>query len=235
MSLESRMYLANTTDIRNLASAVISGAETAVSSQGSYLKALVATTQEECGGQPRQRNGRARRLKGEKLTQQLATFNAIAKRFGAVVLEVAKRDGAGGDVVRSRTAFHRSAASTVRTFIRTGHDILPVGLATLTKGSLAVGSSRRKLTLAQLERRAGALTERVEALAKQFMAADPEAARKALVPALAALAAATANGHQRPTRDPKEAIAEGRPLIAGANYFTPIPGAVAREARAGLQ
>lgn len=232
MSLESRMFLASTTDVRNLATAVISGTESASTGQGTYLKVLVAVTQEECGGSPHERNGRPRRIKGEKLTQQLATFNAVAKRFGAVVLEVAKRDGAGGDVVRSRTAFHRSAASTVRTFIRTGHDILPVGLATLTKASLVVSSSRKKLTLAQLERRATALTERIEGLAKQLMAADAEAARKALMPALAALAAATGG---TPTRDPKEAIAEGRPLIAGRSFFTPIPGAVAREARAGLQ
>jgi hypothetical protein len=228
------MYLASTNDVRSLATAVISGAESATTGQGTYLKVLVACTQEECGAHPRQRNGRIRRLKGEELKRQLGIFNTIAKRFGAVVLEVAKKDGAGADIVRSRTAFHRSAASTIRTYIRSGHDVRPLGLATLTKASLVVGSSRRKLTLAQLERRAVAITERLEGLAKQLMAADPELARKALLPAFAALAAATANGH-KPTRDPKEAMAEGRPLISGANFFVPMPGVAVREARAGLQ
>lgn len=231
MSLETKHYVATAADIKALADAAITGEQSVVVSRGAYLRALVATTQAELGAEPRQRAGRSMRLPKADIPAHMDAFNAVAKRFYAVVAEVAKAIDPAPDnaAFRTRTAFARSAASTVRGFIRAGRDIRAIVAERVTKGALRVGPSGRKLTVAQLERRAQRLTAALEDVARKLTGADAEAARKALMPAFALLAKASGA-----TTDPRAARAEHRPLRSKDGFFVPM-GAPQREPRRTLQ
>jgi len=219
MSLETKHYVATIADITALAHATIDGEQSVVVSRGAYLRALVATTQAELGAEPRQRNGRHSRITRAETPAHLDALNAVAKRFYAIVAQVAKAKEPAPDnaAFRSRTAFARSAASTVRAFIRAGRDVRALVAERVTKGALRVGPSGRKLTIAQLERRAQRLTAALEDVARRLKGADAEAARKALAPAFALLAKASGA-----TTDPRAARAARLPLRTKDGFFVPM-------------
>lgn len=232
MTIESKHYVATQADIEKLAGVIIDSDQKVTSCRGTYLKALVATTQHELGAPPRQRNGKSERLTEAEVAAHLKAFQTVSDRFYAVVMQVAKATVPDPDkaLLRQRTAFARSAASTVRGYIRAGNDIRVLAAHKVTKAALASPVRRRRLTVDSLKNRATKLAAELERIAKNLSAANREIAQETLAPVLARLAAASgATAHA--TRDPEKAMEEGIALHTKTGFFVPIDLTAAREAR----
>ena len=189
MSLEKKQFIATDTDIEKLAASVIDADQTASENRGRYLKALVATTQRELGAEPRQRNGNGPRLNAEAVAAHLKAFQAVSDRFYAACVKVAQATVPDPDkaLTRRRTAFARSASSTVRGYIRGGNDITLLAAHKATKAALATPVLRRKSSVDSMKKRAVRMAGDIEALARKLHAANREAARETFGPLLAHL------------------------------------------------
>jgi hypothetical protein len=231
MSIESKQFIATGTDIEHLASEIIEGEHTAIRGRSTYLRALVGTTQHELGIKPRVRAGAPQRLDDEGIKRQLKAFEAVATRFGAAVLKIARTTVPEPDaaLLRSRTGFARSAASTLRGYIKAGNDITVLAAARVVKSQIATPRSKRKLTVKALTGRVQRLSTELQAVARNLYASNRETAREALQPILAALlpmAQASA-----PSKDAKAAIEAGESFQTKTGVFVPIDLSAVRAAR----
>lgn len=231
-NIESKSYVATPSDIAKLAGDIIDNTQRVESGRGTYLKALVATTRAALGAEPRQRNGRAERLDAEAIAEHLKALDAVHLSFYAAVLQVAQNTVPDPDkaLIRSRTRFAVSAASTLRGFIRAGNDVRALAAHKVTKAALATPRTRRKLTVEALSKRATKLASELETIARNLNAANRQIAHDVLAPVLARLAeasGATANA----TKDHDKAVAENLPFHTRTGVFVPISLSAAREAR----
>lgn len=211
MSLEAKHYVATESDIQKLAAAIIDADQTTGNGRGTYLRALVATSQRELGADPRQRNGNGPRLSEAAALEQLTAFQTVAERFHKACVKVARATVPEPDttLIRQRTAFARSAASTVRGYIRAGNDITLLAAHKATKRALATPVVKRRMTVDAMRRKALALSGQLERLARNLQAANREAAAETLGPMLARLAKVAGQTASAP-RIAREAAAEHR-------------------------
>lgn len=185
MNIEVKNYIAKTAaDIEKVAAGIIDGDIQAATSRGTYLKMVVATVQAELDSPPRQNTRKVAKLDAPSITAHMTAFQAVAERFYKAVVRVAQNTVPAPDanLVRSRTAFARSAASTVRGYIRGGNDIRALAAARTTKASLATPHKRRKASVAAMARRAQRMATELTALVKTLDAADHGEAVKAMAP-----------------------------------------------------
>jgi hypothetical protein len=186
--------------------------------RATYLKALVATTQDELGVPVRLRAGRAAELSADDTAVHLTAFEKVQQRFYAAVL---KAIGEGPPKERNaRANFARSAASTLRRWIKAGNDIRALAAARVTKASLRVGGGAGRGTAPparRVEQLAGRLTAGAEELAKT----DKAAAITAVEAAMTRLATLLISMGGQPTRDPQRAIDEHRLFKTGSAVFWP--------------
>jgi hypothetical protein len=193
MSIESKNFVATAGDIHKLAGLILDSELASVSGRGTYLKALVATTQAKLDSPPRQRNGNAARLDEDGVKEQLTAFEAVYAAFHAEVVKVAEATlpEPDADMMRSRTGFSRSSGATVRSYIRAGNDIRVLAAHRAVKASLAVPRTKRKLTVEAMRKRADVLTGELSAVLKTLYAADKDVAHDAAEAGMAAFAKAT--------------------------------------------
>lgn len=234
MELAARNYVATPADVERLAGEIIDGAQRSDLGRGTYLRALVATTQAELGSGPRQRAGKSSRLHASEVAEHLKAFQAMFTRFHAACVKVARATVPEPDtaLLRSRTGFSRSAGSTVRGYIRAGGDIRMLAAARVTKAALATPQRKRKADPAALRRSAERTAATLEQLAKRLAAADPGAAAEALRPVLARLAVA-AGVTENTTRDASKAADEGLAWAAKrGSIYVPVPNLTERRLQA---
>jgi hypothetical protein len=224
MTIETKNFIATASDIQKLAGAIIDGEQQGARGRGTYLKALIATTQAELGAAPRVRNGKGEKLSEKEVDEHLKALQKVFNNFHAAVLHVAKNTLPDPDakLIRQRTGFSRSAGSTVRGFIRAGGDIRAVAAHRATKAALATPRTRRRISPEALQSRAQSLGSQLEQIVKSLNAVDKVRAQAVLAPILARLAQATGTT-ARGTRNPRKAIAERIPLHAKGGIFVPIP------------
>lgn len=231
-SIEHRNYVATPQDIERIAGTILDSTQAADSGRGTYLKALVATTQAELGSQPRKRPSHSTHLDENGVAAQLAAFEAVYARFHEAVVKVAEATvpDPNAALMRSRTAFSRSAGSTVRSFIRAGNDIRSLVAAKVIKKALAVPRARRKFTVEALRKRAVKLTEELAAVLRNLKAANSEIALEAAQPALASIA--TISGvTSNPVRDVQKALEGNVTLVTRTGTFIPLDLAAYRAAK----
>jgi len=217
-TLENRNYVATPADI----TALVRQHDEAMTAQGTaratYLKALVATTQAELGSPVRQRGARAAKIAAEEIAKQVAAMEVVQQRFYAAVLQAI---GEGPPAQRNaRANFARTAASTLRRWIKAGNDVRALAAARVTKEALRItGAARRTAspTARRAERTANRFTDMVTELAK----ADKGAAIAALEAAMTRIASMLIALGQKPTTKPAEAMSEHKPFRTREGLFWP--------------
>ena len=192
-ALENKDFVATDEDITRLAQSVLTASQESDSSRRTYLKTLIATTQQTIGVAPRMRTSKDVKASPEEVRAQIAALNTVHERFYALVTQVAQESVPAGTKDRGvqinrMTNFARTALSAVRRWVRAGNDITALAAHAVTKASLAVPAPRSKrpsaaALKARARRTAGDLIQTYRLWGK----ADKEAATDALRAMIAAL------------------------------------------------
>lgn len=139
-TLEARAFIASNDDIDALVTQYMDAHRTSGRCRGSYLKALVATTQAELDIPTRQyRSHRLAPLCDDGKAMQLTALEIVHRRFYARVIARLKLGGLTGELLNKRSGFARTAKSILRTWIRHSNDIAGLAAATVTHADLHVG------------------------------------------------------------------------------------------------
>lgn len=166
----NREFVTSPADITKLAVVIMTADQGAATGRATYLRSLLAGTQEALAGKPIQRvTGRPKR---PEIEAALAAFEKINETFYNAVLAAVPTE-LKPDERQSKTSFARSASATLRGAIRTGWNPLSVAVSGVSKGALAAWktehSAPRPLTAGAAEKRVVSLLERVE----EILAAIP--------------------------------------------------------------
>jgi hypothetical protein len=176
---------------------------------------MVGTTIHELGVPVRQRMAKqSGPLKPEDIETQLAAFEVVNGRFYAIVLKTLGESEGTARQRNARTNFARSSASTVRKYIRTGHDLTCLVPAKVTKELLRVDVETRQPTL----KRAEAMTNRLVEYAKTL---DKEAAIDAIRHAMNQLSNLLLQYGTEFTTKPDEAQLSHKVFKSKAGLFWP--------------
>jgi hypothetical protein len=194
----------------------------ALSARGrvNYLRLLVGATQEALGAPIRKHAGKGPKLSEADAKAALAAFEPVASSFYDAVMRAAA-DTLPKSAIRGATGFARSAASTLRGYIRSRADVRLLSTVTVTKAAIAVVAKPRKPNADALAKRIGTASKALSVQVAELVKLDAEAARNALGPVLAALGRASF-GTVRPTKDAKVAVAEHRPWRVDGQIFMPL-------------
>jgi len=179
-TLARKHFVATEAEVESLAQEQYRGADIAAQGASTYLRVLVAGCQAKVG--------RARRGLALRKDAQLEVINAVHERFYAAVLrgvttpEIEHDPNVDPKEQRRRTlernrrsAFARSAVSTLRLFVNGGGDIRALSVEVVTKTQLRKDVAPPEPTdkvERQIQRAEGALLRAIERRAR----ASPEAA-----------------------------------------------------------
>lgn len=170
-------YAATVADVEALASNVATGQQ----SDGTYLRVLVAATQAKLGTSRRGRVNTAAQL--EILDQvHLQFYAAVQRGVGDASVDDAER--------RRRSGFARSAASTLRAYVKAGKDLRGLVVADTTKHSLRQAVNPVRQVPAGTSRVATTFLRSVDTAtqaAEKLLASDGEEARETIESAIESL------------------------------------------------
>lgn len=228
MSIASKGYVANADEIHALSKTILAAEASSETGRGTYLRALVATTQKELGAKPRSRGatGRKAKISDAGIAEQVAALNAVHERFYEAVTRAASEGLPGGTArapeLNRRTNFARSSLSTVRSWIKAGNDVTTLVVGRLTKSALRTERAVRP-------KQAGRLRRSVEARSKAFMVsvlelaeADKPAALNELELLIGQLTTQMVTLGGTAVTSAARATAEHRPLKMGGRMFIPV-------------
>jgi len=247
--LENTQYVATPADIKALTKEQLSAITVSVRSKVTYLRALIATTQNSLGLVPRVRSvGQPVKVPKETIKEQLVALETVHEGFYASVLEAIEESPLGEDekpksgrgsanaIKTRRATFARSAMSTVRSWIKHGHDLANLSAAKATKTSLTIkgGQGRtRKVSPKRLIKAAQKQTQILVATLLQLAETDKAGAAVEYQNVMGMLSDQMVKLGVAATRDAAVAIAEHRPLTVGrgknATVFIPTATHVLRQ------
>lgn len=188
-------YVATEAEVEALAHAQYSAAATVSEGQATYLRVLVAASQARLGkGKPGRRPVVSVTSQGEVVEAVHAVFyNAVLR--GITTDDITHDGNVDAAEQRRRTlernrrsAFARSAVSTLRAFVQGGGDIRTLTVETVTKAELRAAVAPPEPTdkvARQIQRSQGALIRALQRQARD----DPDAAAASAEAALAAIEA----------------------------------------------
>lgn len=224
-SLDSRNFVATPADIAAIAKAYSEALDSSANTRGTYLRALIATTQHELGAKPRVRSSAedSPTLDKAAVEIQLAALEQVNANFYEIVLD----NVSGSPEERNRrSGFARSAVSTVRAYVRAGFDITLLAAARVTKAALAAAVPTRKprqVSVTVLRNRADRTLATLYKIGDALAKADKGQAVEVLEAAMSKLASRLAAlGVSRPVTDAKRAVRERVPLKTRAGTFYPV-------------
>jgi hypothetical protein len=244
--LEHNSFVATAADIEALTKEQLVATATSVRSKVTYLRALIATTQDKLGLAPRVRQGKGApvKLKPEEIVVQLAALEEVHANFYTAVLkaiddtpltedEKPKSGRTSAAAIKARRAtFARTAMSTVRTWIKAGRSLAGIAPSRITKGALVIQHGQKKKRLSSPKR----LLTRAEKQSKDLIATllelsetDKESAVKEYQALVGVLSDQLAKLSVGATRDAAQAIAEHRPLRIKGTVFVPTATSVLRQ------
>lgn len=234
MTLEQKGFVATVEDVASVVESVLTANAEADAGRLSYLKILIATTQNELGGKPRVHAGKAAKLKVEGIAVQLKALAAVNDRFYPVVTRVVLASIVPGTKDKGleanrRTNFARTALSAVRLFIAAGNDITAVGLKTVTKASLAVRRTPKPPSGTKIKARAEAQSKTLVATLMELADADKAAAIEELQLLMGQVATQLVSLGVAATKDAAQAMSEHRPYRIGKMLFAPTDTQLVRQ------
>jgi hypothetical protein len=239
-TIEKANYVADDATVEKLAAEYAASVSSIESARGTYFRILVATTQQAIAGKPtlRARSKGGEPLDEAELSQHLEAFEAAHARLYAIVMkagippELADHPNLTTDESNRRasernrrTNYARSAASTLRSFIRGGGDVLRLSVPIVTKSAVAamtLRTDRQDGKPGQRDReRVERAADRVVANAEALAESDKGAAVLSLQLALAKIATALSKIGPKSTTKPAVALEEHRPLKTPQGMFWP--------------
>ena len=175
--LESKGFVAAPEDIREIAQTALAASAQNGETRATYLKALVATIQAELGMPQTKRRSVPAEMDESETRKQMEAMERVHERFYkevmAVVSSIPPRDEEQG-VDRSvlyanRATFARTAKSTLRSWLASGHNIKGLVASKVTKYALAAEVTRKQAQVRApsekfLIKATGKLLERVKAI-----------------------------------------------------------------------
>lgn len=180
-------FMADAAQVERLAGQVVEGQ----SADGTYFKVLLAHIQAKVG-----KPTRRMRRSGAEVEAMEHVLEGIHADLYAAVLKGVGPDDLPMDERNRRATFARTAASTVRYFIRGGGDIRAVDVATATKGGLRKAVQPETPAPAdetRVEKGFRLATDAVVKAAQRLLArGDPDVARERIEAAMDALEAVLA-------------------------------------------
>lgn len=236
--IEKADYCVSMDVVRNLATQHLSAQQAVSQTHGAYFRILLATTQKEICGKPTLRaRPKMDTPTAEELAEHLEAFEKAHAALYATVLDAVRssdvedRPNLSTDEMNRRAKernrrsnFARSAASTLRTFIKRGGNVLRLAVHTATKNAVAGMTPERDdaepsedRTPAKADRAAERIVELAEALAET----DKARAATVLQSALAKLGEVLVRIGPRSTTKPSVAMEEHRPLKTKLGTFWP--------------
>lgn len=241
-NLERSSYVLKPEQVGELARVYVEHQKELAAIGGSYFRVLIASTLAELGEKVKlePHRGKAPKYDEAEKTRQLAAFEKTQTAFYNAVLDAVVSDDIKDDEQKPkaersanalernrRTNFARSAASTVRGYIKVGADLRVLNVATITKGQLqdiASARSPRKPEGVALGARVESLGKRSVRLIEQLAKVDEGAARHRLEALVATLASLLAHvGVEKTTDNEAQSIAKCIPLRTKAGHvFMPI-------------
>jgi hypothetical protein len=245
--IERANYLADTDTVGQLAAFYLGAQQTVSKTHGCYFRILLARTQKAICGKPTLRaRDKVDKLTPEDTEAHIAAFEAQHKELYDVVLqavlspEVEARANLTTDEANRRALernrrsnFARSAASTLRKFIRKGGNVLRLNVTQATKGAVAAMTpADDKGDSIGLEARAGrAVTRAAQRIVTQVQAIaeeDKNAAVEVLRKALGVVADAMTQLGVKTTTKPAIAVEQQRMLKTSMGTFWPTVSPVAQ-------
>lgn len=173
-TLEQRGFVATPGDIEKIAHRVIDSRNLSDDARSTYLRALIASTQHKLGG----RRGK-QALTPAEVTQQLEALEAVHKVFfEAVERAVAaappqehERGMTKLALIARRSTFARTAASAVRGYVASGHNLTGVNITKVSKHQLqeaaqSVEKTPRSMSSRSLGKKVSRLVEAIRARSK---------------------------------------------------------------------
>lgn len=235
-TIEKRAYLIKDTgDIEALAKAALLGDQI----PGTYLRALIATTQVRLGlDEPRTSALRGRIGPPEDSEADLEVLKAVHAEFYAAVLTAVttpdiastaglrKAEAARRAKERNRRSnFARSAKSTLAKYIKSGGNVRGLCVTSVTKQQLrdltakATGGAQELSLETRAKRFASRMVKQLEGLHEQ----DADLAQAALHQALMQLSSRSAEWYgSKPTTSVKKAVEQGQLLKTADGLFWPV-------------
>lgn len=243
--LEHASYVATAADIKALTVEQLTAMTTSVRSRVTYLRALIATTQDKLGLSPRVRQqGHPPKMAPEEQAKQLQALEEVHTEFYAAVLEGIEETPLSeeekpttgrvtANAIKTRRAtFARTAMSAVRTWVRAGRSLAAIAASKVTKAALTIHTGTKRRRAVSPKR----LVSRVERQSKDLIASlleltetDKDAAVKEYQTLMDILSDQMVKLSQPATRDAAQAVAEHRPLKVKGTIFVPTATHVLRQ------
>jgi hypothetical protein len=234
-TLESRNFVATEQDVAAITRSYLTAINSQNAAKSTYLRALVATVQSEfTTDQPVKRSPPA-----EVVSASIKVLDAVHERFYATVIGVIGetdidddvKKGSKADKLHRRAVFARTAASTLRRWIRAGHDVRNLKAAAVTKAALLTARKAREVSAAggpvNPIKRALQLGDQIAELATDLASTDRAGAIDALESAMARLAQALMDLGGRATTQAELAVKNHRMLKTAEGVFWPVQPPVA--------
>jgi hypothetical protein len=229
-TLESRNYVATDADIIGLAGGMLKGQSATDSLPREYLRATIATTIAGLDAPQRARFGKVVKIDAAEQTRQLGELEKVIARFYPLVLKKYQDETPPGpkraEEINSKTNWARGAHRDVRNWIRAGNDLRTVAAARAIKASLAVTPRVRPPNPLRVKRRVERTSKDLVAGVMELATVDKAAAVAEIELLMNQLQSQLLElGTSKPTNDPKQAVAEHRPLRMkgrGGALFMPM-------------
>ncbi len=237
-AIQKANYLATEADVENLAREYVTAQHLLAGSRTTYFRILLAGTQVALAGKPVLRAKPSASILDDQIPAHLEAFENVNARLyaavvrGSVTPDVADAPNLSTDEANRRASernrrnnYARSAASTIRSYIRAGHDITRISVLTATKNSMAVANSTRSVIdqspEERLHRRVKAATSRLAGLVTDLAGMDRSAATAALQETMAQVSDLLLKYGGRPVTKPEQAVAEHKMWKGPGGVFWP--------------
>lgn len=228
-TLEARHYIATPDDIEHLARRHMEALAGGATLRLTYLRALVATAQADLGLKP---GKTSKKTTPETLKTQLAAVDKTHDRFYTSVLQGVEAglpavDPEAGRVrdrkqlMHRRANFARSAKSTLRAWLKAGHDLATLIPQKVTKYALAVAVTRKAKVSSAVGPTVERWVGRLRRLLRAAVKTDKEGTVTALENAMTGLAQELLSFGVTPTRSAAAAARERRPFRTAKGVFWP--------------
>jgi hypothetical protein len=237
-TIEQKNFLATDDDVERLAREFRDAQALGRSTAGTYLKILLAAVQVALTGKPvlRAPRGPAPVLDDILKAEHREALEAQHERLyaavlrGAVTPDIEPGDGLKPDEARRRaiernrrTNYARTAASTLRAYIRAGGDVRRVAVPAASKGSLAARTSPAPQAPEEaVKRRVHAAAGRLTAAVEELAQVDKAMAREALQGAMEEVAGLLSKYGGTPVTRPEQAVGQHRVLRTPVGLFWPM-------------
>lgn len=263
-SLHKRHFVATDADISELAVEHMAATVSQSSLNQNFLRALIGTTISELGAEARDKTPkeRAKLETAAAIRQQLEAMEKVFDRFYRILFKSYLEgptdpdslprslgaDASKKDIAHSRCTKFRSAKSTIKAWMRLGHDITLVAPASITRYALEsdIRDAREQLSsatpipeavgVARYARRAETAASRMVKAVQEIARYDAVRANELIAEATAALAqmraAVSGKDLSVTTTSLKKAVERGQPLSVDGEMFVVLPYHPAGEAKA---